>query len=118
MREWIPFYDGRWRNSESVLQMTMEERGVYITLLMWHPVHGSLPADLRTLARVTGVDLKTLERVWPTLERHFDACEINGQERLVNHMMCEAMDLYNKRCGRGRRRNVDASSDHRRTIDE
>jgi len=54
------FYPKDWLTSETVRRMSMEQRGVYITLLCHQWLEGSLPADMGTLARVSQVSPKLL----------------------------------------------------------
>jgi uncharacterized protein YdaU (DUF1376 family) len=47
--------------------MSMQERGVYITLICQCWIEGAIPADIARLARLCGLPLTTFRKIWPSL---------------------------------------------------
>jgi uncharacterized protein YdaU (DUF1376 family) len=66
--------------------LSLEEHGAYVLLLIHMWGRGRLPADHARLARVVGVDVATFGRLWPGLSRFFEPDEEVGfitQKRLA-----------------------------------
>lgn len=61
------FYPKDFLTDGKVAAMTLEQRGAYITLLSICWLEGSLPDDLRPLARMVGVPLSEFRRIWVAL---------------------------------------------------
>jgi uncharacterized protein YdaU (DUF1376 family) len=80
---WFPFYATDWATSEDVMEMTMAERGVYITLLatQWR-CDNELPADCKKLAIHCGTDSRTIAnwmkkwgKLFPILHQEGCTCD-------------------------------------------
>jgi uncharacterized protein YdaU (DUF1376 family) len=61
------FYPKDFLSDENVRLMSMQERGVYITLMCLCWIEGTLPADVSLLARLAGVPLPAFRKLWPQL---------------------------------------------------
>lgn len=83
-----PWYISDWRDSETRLNMTAAERGIYRELLDWHYRDGSLPSDMSTLAKIAGVTLCELRRAWPKITGRF----IERDGRLFNERAEKVID--------------------------
>ena len=57
---WFPFYTSAWLGSSTVLNMTMVERGIYITLMAHCWQNGNVPWSRKTLSKLLGVDPRTV----------------------------------------------------------
>lgn len=62
--------------------MTLEERGLYITLLSFAWIEGSIPAETPEIARLVHYPEKQFRRVWDRVSRCFRPREDDG--RLIN----------------------------------
>lgn len=75
MKFWqLPFNCSQWRDSESRLTWSLEERLVYLELLVYQWVNGQVPdgADMaRVIARAAFVPEDVAGRVWPVVRRKF-----------------------------------------------
>jgi hypothetical protein len=56
---WFKFWANRWIGSSTVQRMPMTARGIYITLLAYQWMLGSLPRDPYLLGKLLGVDCRT-----------------------------------------------------------
>src|SRR5687768_14115762 len=65
------FYPKDFLSDENVRVMSMQERGVYITLLSICWIHGTLPASVERLAKLCGVPHPAFRKLWPALEPCF-----------------------------------------------
>jgi len=65
------FYPKDFLSSSAVALMSMQERGVYITLLCHCWLDGSLPTDPERLARICGLPLPTFRKCWPAVSERF-----------------------------------------------
>lgn len=101
--KWI-FAD--WNDSESVEEMDARERGVYISMLSRQPVNGSLPAELKKLAKQLKLSLSEVNSAWPILKRHFEEFENEkGEKRLINRKIQELLEsVKNELEAKGRKR--------------
>lgn len=61
----------RWRASETRAQLDSAGRGIYREILDLCYVQGSIPKDRVVLAGQCGCLPEELERIWPTIARHF-----------------------------------------------
>ena len=83
------FYAKDWMSSHSVSQMTMHERGIYISLLAaaWEsPEPGTLPLPVESTARASGIDVRSLRCFlarWATvqIEDHGEIAERSPRDR-------------------------------------
>lgn len=66
------FYPGDFLADRNVAAMTMEERGVYVTLLCFQWIDGPLPSDLGKLARMVHIAPEAFARLWEALGPCFD----------------------------------------------
>lgn len=62
------FYPADWATGR-VAEMSLEERGAYITLLCHAWTAGSIPADTEALARILGVGVEAIQRLLPSIRR-------------------------------------------------
>lgn len=60
------FYPNDFLSDRNVVVMSMQERGVYITLIC-HAWQSPLPADVAQLAKFCGVPLTAFRKFWPAL---------------------------------------------------
>jgi uncharacterized protein YdaU (DUF1376 family) len=58
------FYPGDYLSSSRVQRMSMTERGVYVTLLSFQWLDGSLPNDMRRLSQMVGMKQAQFDRMW------------------------------------------------------
>ena len=75
------FYANEFLMDEHVSLMSMQERGVYITLICKCWNEGSLPDDTERLARLCGVPLAAFRKAWPAIQPCFRS---NGSDRLLH----------------------------------
>lgn len=80
------FYAREFLSSANVSTMTAEQVGIYIRLLCYAWLDGSIPDDLPTLATLARVPLATMRRAWPSVGRCWVPSE-TIQGRLVNPRM-------------------------------
>jgi hypothetical protein len=59
---WFKFWPHRWIGSATVQRMSMSARGLYITMMAYQWVLGSLPRDPWQLGKLLGVDCRTTVR--------------------------------------------------------
>ena len=76
------FYPRDFLSSSKVDQMSMTERGIYITLLARCWLDNGLPADLGDLARMVRIPKARFERIW--IRSQLSACFEQKQDRLIN----------------------------------
>ena len=102
------FYARDFLSSSKVQRMSMTERGVYVTLLAFEWLDGTLPADLAHLARLVGMKPSPFERLWVSGALH--ECFIDRDGRLVNDRL--EVELQKQAVFR-QRQSVNASTSHR-----
>ena len=61
------FYPKDFLSDENVRVMSLQERGVYITLLCLCWIQGSLPAGVERLAKLCGVPVNAMRKLWPAI---------------------------------------------------
>lgn len=76
------FYPKDFLTSGHVISMSMIERGIYITLLSYCWLEGSLSADSGQLARLVSMPVKQFDKVWQ--HGTVRACFADEGGRLVN----------------------------------
>ena len=85
------FYPKDYMTDANVMEMTHEQRGIYIDLLSIYWLEDGLPSDLGRLARLVGLPPKRFERLWPAISRCF---KIEGgalrQKRLEEEKLKQA----------------------------
>jgi hypothetical protein len=83
-KPWFPFYTAAWLGSGTVINMSMGERGIYITLMALCWQHGDLPWDEKTLARLLVIDKRTvrafMDKYVSLVEDSGDSPESPGEE--------------------------------------
>lgn len=77
------FYPKDFLTDERVTLMSMQERGVYITLICKCWTEGTLPADPQLLARLCGFPVAAFRKCWPAIAPCFRACPRDA-DRLVH----------------------------------
>lgn len=65
----------------SFRHMTLEERGIYIDLLCFQWMNGSIPSDPKQLAKMLGSTITDLGRIWRDMSAYFEA---SPDGRLIN----------------------------------
>lgn len=65
------FYPKDFLSDSNVVAMSMQERGVYITLICICWDDGSIPADVAALARLCATPPKAFARCWPAVSKCF-----------------------------------------------
>lgn len=76
------FYSKDWL--EGTAEMTCEEKGVYIDLLAHQHQKGSLPPEVKKLAKLSGISEPEFEKIWTEVSTKFIP---NGSGRLVNRKL-------------------------------
>lgn len=76
------FYSKDWL--EGTMEMTAEEKGVYIDLLAHQHQKGSLPSETKKLAKLAGMSEVEFSAIWSEISSKFIA---NANGRLVNHKL-------------------------------
>ena len=80
------WYPRDFAADEHVVLMDLQTEGAYRRLLDHQWLHGSIPSDIPSLAKICkGIHPATMQRLWPGLSPCFRAYEIDG--RLVNEKM-------------------------------
>lgn len=90
---WFPFFVRDWLASGTVRSMSLAEVGCYIMLLAaaWDADEpGCLPADLRAVSKIVGIDVRILRRFFVKYPGTFG--EVSG--RLRNSKLCELASKY------------------------
>ncbi|HEX8522937.1 MAG TPA: DUF1376 domain-containing protein [Tepidisphaeraceae bacterium] len=77
------FYVSDFLSDENVMLMGPAERGVYITLLCFCWQEGSIPSDLKKLARLCGIDSQGIAELWPGVQPCFVKAN-DSADRLIN----------------------------------
>lgn len=86
--DWFPFDTARWLGDEQVGIMSLAARGAYVDALVVQWREGSIPDDLRRLARLIRADYADLKRVWNEIQDRFE--QVPGLEgRLFNRTLKE-----------------------------
>lgn len=75
------FYANEFLMDEHVTLMSMQERGVYITLICKCWNEGTLPCDVAKLAKLCSVPFAAFKRLWPSIAPCFRS---NGADRLIH----------------------------------
>ncbi len=96
------FYPGDYLSDRNVVAMTMEERGVHLTLLCSQWIDGPLPADPAKLARLVHLTPEAFARVWPAVSPCFD---VLGEGTIANGRMERERAFQ----AEGRERRIEAS---------
>lgn len=65
------FYPKDFLTSSTVRLMSMEARGVYITLLAMSWLDGALPTSVDDLAKLAGCSARKLKKIWPNIANAF-----------------------------------------------
>lgn len=77
------FYPKDFLSAESVRLMSMQERGVYITLICLCWTEGTIPADVKLLARLCGMPDSAFRKQWPAIVSCFKPAT-DQSDRLVH----------------------------------
>ena len=72
MPMWYKHYAKDWLTSEHVTCMTLEQKGMFITLLDYAWVNDGLPTDENMLARLCGCDDITFNNCWDIVKKRFE----------------------------------------------
>ena len=65
------FYPKDFISDEHVAVMTMNERGIYISLICFCWLQGSIPNDVNTAGRMCGANQKEMRSAWPVVSARF-----------------------------------------------
>lgn len=82
---WFPFFIDKWDTDATVRQMSMAERGVYVSLLCWQWREGYVPPDAKGVAKALGCSRKLVASV---LTKSFIKMDTEG-DFLVNNTLLE-----------------------------
>ena len=66
--DWMPLYVYEFIADRNVQAMELDELGAYFRLILTQWVNGSVPEDIRALARLLHRDVETMERIWEALK--------------------------------------------------
>lgn len=94
------FYARDFLTDERVLMMPLEAQGAYVRLLCHQWLEGSIPGDLRRLARLCQVDEGTMSAIWDEVGPCFDS----EGDRLFNARLREQRqerEEWVEKCRRG-----------------
>ncbi len=83
---YVPWYHGDFLRSTA--GWTLMERATYWMLLCAQWESGALPTDMTRLAAIAGIDLVTMNAVWPVVGKKFTTSSSAGtllNERLEEH---------------------------------
>lgn len=104
---YFPFYARDWLTDEKVSLMTMEQVGVYITLLANNWISGSIPGDIDEISRLIGGHYSSngarfrsrfAREIWPAMACLFSPSESeDGELRLCNNRMRKELDAVRTR---------------------
>jgi uncharacterized protein YdaU (DUF1376 family) len=83
-----PWYIADWRESETRIDMTLEQRGLYRELLDACYREGSLPNDPRKLIALAGCTPREFSRSWPAVKPKFTE---SSDGRLENRRVTEVL---------------------------
>jgi uncharacterized protein YdaU (DUF1376 family)/ribosomal protein L37E len=83
-----PWYVADWRESETRIEMTLEERGAFREAIDYCYREGSLPNDRRKLLAILACTEEEFTRAWPAVEAQFIKTE---DGRLENHRVNEVL---------------------------
>lgn len=83
--DWCPWYLAQWQGS-SVKLLSLAAQGAYMQILLLQFSEGSVPADVKSLAKLIGQDSTDLAAVWDEISEKFVESEPG---RLVNVPMAE-----------------------------
>ena len=72
---YMPFFGADFYESENVLCMSLAGQAVYLRALWYQWKHGSLPTELERLARVLGIGLDEMQRLWPEIQPCFEVVD-------------------------------------------
>jgi hypothetical protein len=94
--DWFPFFTTLWLGDEQVGLMSLGARGAYVDALVQQWRHGSIPSDLRRLARLIRTDFDKLKKVWGEVADRFEP--VPGVEgRVFNRTLSE---IYKQQVGK------------------
>lgn len=79
------FYPKDWVTSTA--EMMPEEKGVYIDLLCYQHQQGSLPTDVRRLAKIVSLTVEEFSPVWETVKLKFKQVEMHMDNHMVNRLV-------------------------------
>lgn len=66
-----PVYVHDWRNSETRMRTTLEERAILWELIFWCSTEGSLPTSPAMLCKIADCSLDEFNRAWPNIKDKF-----------------------------------------------
>lgn len=99
------FYPKDFIGDANVAEMSMQERGVYITLICYCWDEGSIPSELDRVARLLSMPPKTLAKLWPAVKARFRPLE-ESNARLVH----PRLEKEREKQANHRRRQADRAS--------
>lgn len=79
------FYTKDWYLATA--EMMPEEKGVYVDLMCYQHKTGSIPTNIKRLARIAGLDEETFSQYWQIIKQHFE----KENNRLVNQRLKRTM---------------------------
>jgi len=88
-----PVYIADWRDSETRMRLTLEQRGLLWELIFYAAREGSLPTDRESLIKIAGSVPKEFDRAWTALKQCFYESEGRLHHRKVDETLSE-MEAY------------------------
>ena len=99
--DWFGFYYKRWKTSPNVQKMNLNERGLYLEIIVGIAEYGELPVDpwkLKTLLGIAG-DYRTIIR-WFKSFGHLCSCSICGSSPVtVSQQSADSQPAVSLQCG-------------------
>lgn len=69
------FYPKDFLSDENVMLMSNQELGCYIKLISFCWIEGSIPSDIKNIAKLCGEDASVMSQLWQSIEKCFIAGE-------------------------------------------
>jgi uncharacterized protein YdaU (DUF1376 family) len=93
-----PWYIGDWKQSETRITLTLEQRGLYRELIDHCYAEGSIPSDRDMLLKLTASSSREFDRAWPAVRKLFQDIG-NGRlcNRKVQDLLPELLHLQSQR---------------------
>lgn len=96
------FYPADYLADENVALMTLEEQGAYLRLMCFEWREGSIPADIKKLARLCGCSADAMQQMWGALAPCFEP-HPEHDDRLVHPRLQKERDALRSRSEQARK---------------
>ena len=103
----MPFYGKQFYDDEAVWLSSLAHQGLYVALLWQQWANGSVPDDVRLIARLVGQREADVRRLWEEVSRHFEPHPtepgriINAQLEKVREDMVKLREKRSKAGSKG-----------------